>query len=93
MADLSILTDDELKAMRGGDFSKISNEKLQALRQSLATSGTPEQPQAIFPSIGELTPPQEAKVEPQRLRSMAQGLSLGTSDRNANISDAKNNIK
>jgi hypothetical protein len=80
MADLSILTDDELKAMRGGDFSKISNDKLQALRQSLATSGALEQPQATFPSIGELTPPQEAKVEPQRLRSMAQGLSLGTSD-------------
>ena len=79
MADLSILTDDELRAMRAGDFSKISNEKLQVLRQSLATSGGQEQPQS-FPSIGESSAPTAPKVEPQRLRSMAQGLSLGTSD-------------
>lgn len=76
MADLSILTDEELQAMRGGDFSKISNEKLQVLRQSLATSGAKDQPES-FPSIGE-APAKE--VSPQRLRSAAQGLTLGFGD-------------
>ena len=75
MADLSILTDDELQAMRAGDLSKISNEKLQALRQSFATAGQPPVQESKFPSLTEPNP-----VEPQRLRSIAQGATLGFGD-------------
>jgi hypothetical protein len=78
MADLSTLTNEELQAMRNGDFSKISNEKLQALRQSFATSGSQAQPQSTFPSIS--APEPKPQVEPQRLRSAAQGLTLGFGD-------------
>jgi hypothetical protein len=78
MADLSTLTNEELQAMRNGDFSKISNDKLQALRQSFATSGSQAQPQSTFPSIS--APEPKPQVEPQRLRSAAQGLTLGFGD-------------
>jgi hypothetical protein len=78
MADLSTLTNEELQAMRNGDFSKISNEKLQALRQSFATSGSQAQPQSTFPSIS--APEPKPQVETQRLRSAAQGLTLGFGD-------------
>jgi len=78
MADLSTFTTEELQAIRNGDFSKISNEKLQTLRQSLATSGSQAQPQSTFPSIS--APAPKPQVEPQRLRSAAQGLTLGFGD-------------
>jgi len=78
MADLSTLTTEELQAIRNGDFSKISNEKLQTLRQSLATSGSQPQKQSTFPSIS--APEPKPQVEPQRLRSAAQGLTLGFGD-------------
>lgn len=74
--DLSQFTVEELQKMQQGDFSGISTEKLQSLQQGLATAGVPgSQPASTFTS---LTAPQP--VEPQRMRMMAQGASLGTSD-------------
>lgn len=77
--DLSQFTTDELQAMQRGDFSGISTEKLKAVQAGLATAGTPQpQPSALgAPSIGEYV---QQPVESQRMRTMAQGASMGWSD-------------
>jgi len=64
---LGQFTDEQLRKAQAGDFSGFTIEQLMALRAALATP-------AAAP------PPPPAPVEPQRMRSMAQGLLLGGAD-------------
>jgi hypothetical protein len=68
---------DELEAIQKGDFSKLSMEKLEALKQ--VAGGLPTQQQAPMP-----TAPIPVSIQPpaptQRLRSMAQGATLTGAD-------------
>ena len=68
---------DELEAIQKGDFSKLSMEKLEALKQ--VAGGLPTQEQAPMP-----TAPIPVSIQPpaptQRLRSMAQGATLTGAD-------------
>ena len=68
---------DELEAIQKGDFSKLSTEKLEALKQ--VAGGLPTQEQAPMP-----TAPIPVSIQPpaptQRLRSMAQGATLTGAD-------------
>ena len=64
---LGQFTDEQLRKAQAGDFSGFTTEQLMALRAALATP-------AAAPA------PAPAPVEPQRVRSMAQGLLLGGAD-------------
>jgi hypothetical protein len=68
---------EELEAIQKGDFSKLSMEKLEALKQ--VAGGLPTQEQAPMP-----TAPIPVSIQPpaptQRLRSMAQGATLTGAD-------------
>jgi len=64
---LGQFTDEQLRKAQAGDFSGFTTEQLTSLRAALATP-------AAAP------PPPPAPVEPQRVRSMAQGLLLGGAD-------------
>lgn len=68
---------DELEAIQKGDFSKLSTEKLEALKQ--VAGGLPTQEQAPMP-----TRPIPVSIEPpaptQRLRSIAQGATFTGAD-------------
>jgi hypothetical protein len=64
---LGQFTDEQLRKAQAGDFSGFTTDQLMALRTALATP-------AAAPA------PAPAPVEPQRVRSMAQGLLLGGAD-------------
>lgn len=65
---LSQFTDEQLRKAQAGDYSGFTTEQLMALRTALATPVAP------------IAAPAPAPVEPQRVRSMAQGLLLGGAD-------------
>jgi hypothetical protein len=68
---------DELEAIQKGDFSKLSTEKLEALKQVAGGLPTQEQaPAQIAPIPVVVQPP----APTQRLRSMAQGATLTGAD-------------
>ena len=68
---------DELEAIQKGDFSKLSTEKLEALKQ--VAGGLPTQEQAPVQ-----TAPIPVSIQPpaptQRLRAIAQGATLTGAD-------------
>jgi hypothetical protein len=69
-------TTEELEKIRGGDLSGLSLEKLQLLRSEVAGMQQPVQAAPVAPVA-------QAPIEPaptQRLRSMAQGVTLGGAD-------------
>jgi len=66
---LSQFTDEQLRKAQAGDFSGFTTEQLMALRTALAT-----------PAAAPVAQQAPAPVEPQRMRSMAQGLLLGGAD-------------
>jgi hypothetical protein len=66
---LGQFTDEQLRKAQAGDFSGFTVDQLTALRAALATP-------AAAPPIQQAP----AAVEPQRVRSMAQGLLLGGAD-------------
>lgn len=65
---LSQFTDEQLRKAQAGDYSGFTTDQLMALRTALATPSAP------------VAAPAPAPVEPQRMRSMAQGLLLGGAD-------------
>lgn len=69
-AVLSKLSDEELAALQAGDMSKLSMQTLTALQAVMGANAAPVAPQA-----GPLPEP-----DTQRLRTMAQGASMGSSD-------------
>jgi hypothetical protein len=66
---LGQFTDDQLRKAQAGDLSGFTTEQLMALRAALAT-----------PAAAPMAQQAPAPVEPQRMRSMAQGLLLGGAD-------------
>jgi hypothetical protein len=66
---LGQFTDDQLRKAQAGDLSGFTTEQLMALRTALAT-----------PAAAPMAQQAPAPVEPQRVRSMAQGLLLGGAD-------------
>lgn len=78
--DLSKLTTEELLALKSGDLSKLSTESLQALKGSMATAGASTPPPLAAAPTLDPAAQQRAPAEPQRMRMMAQGASLGWSD-------------
>jgi len=74
--DLSQFSYDELESIQKGDFSKLSMEKLEALKQ--VAGGLPMQQPApqVAPIPVAIAPP----APTQRLRSMAQGATLTGAD-------------
>ena len=67
-AVMSRLTDEELMALQAGDMSKLSDASLMALQSVMGAN-------APAPTFGPLPEP-----DTQRLRTMAQGASMGSSD-------------
>lgn len=71
---LDSFTTEELLKVKAGDISGLSTEKLEILRDVLSRSMDVSAPQAPV----QVTPPAPAPT--QRLRTMAQGLTLGAAD-------------
>jgi hypothetical protein len=67
---------DELKAIQKGDFSKLSMEKLEALKQVAGGLPTQQPAPQVAPIPVTVAPP----APTQRLRSMAQGATLTGAD-------------
>ena len=74
--DLSQFSYDELEAIQKGDFSKLSTEKLEALKQVAGGLPTQQPVTAVAPIPVTVAPP----APTQRLRSMAQGATLAGAD-------------
>ena len=71
-------TIEELEKIRGGDLSGLSLEKLQLLRNEVAALQSQEQPASAAPVAQ--APQQVAPAPSQRLRSIAQGVTMGGAD-------------
>ena len=74
--DLSQFSYSELEAIQKGDFSKLSMEKLEALKQ--VAGGLPNQQTA--PQVAPIPVVVQPPAPTQRLRSMAQGATLTGAD-------------
>jgi hypothetical protein len=74
--DLSQFSYDELEAIQKGDFSKLSTEKLEALKQVAGGLPTQQPVSPVTPIPVTVAPP----APTQRLRSMAQGATLAGAD-------------
>jgi len=74
--DLSQFSYDELESIQKGDFSKLSMEKLEALKQ--VAGGLPMQQPA--PQVAPISVTVAPPAPTQRLRSMAQGATLTGAD-------------